>query len=153
MDLILWRHAEAEDAPPGGDDLARALTRRGEKQAQRMAAWLKPHLPAGTRILCSPALRCRQTADALQLAFRTEKPLSTGSDPEQVLQAAGWPDAKHAVLVVGHQPTLGETVARLLGLATQECAVRKAGVWWLRTTVEKDGERTTVVAVQSPDTL
>ncbi|MEO7547467.1 MAG: histidine phosphatase family protein, partial [Ramlibacter sp.] len=40
MDLILWRHAEAEDAPEGGDDLDRALTSRGEKQAARVAAWL-----------------------------------------------------------------------------------------------------------------
>ena len=41
MDLILWRHAEAQDPEDGMDDLARALTRRGEKQAARMAAWLE----------------------------------------------------------------------------------------------------------------
>ncbi len=40
MDLILWRHAEAEKANPGSDDLTRALTAKGEKQATRMAAWL-----------------------------------------------------------------------------------------------------------------
>ena len=38
MDLILWRHAEAEELAEAGDDLARALTSRGEKQAARMAA-------------------------------------------------------------------------------------------------------------------
>ena len=37
MDLILWRHAEAE---VGSDDLARRLTVRGAKQARQMAAWL-----------------------------------------------------------------------------------------------------------------
>ena len=37
MDLILWRHADAEDGSP---DLRRALTRKGEKQAEHMAAWL-----------------------------------------------------------------------------------------------------------------
>jgi len=35
MELILWRHAEAEDAV-GGDDMARALTKHGRKQAERV---------------------------------------------------------------------------------------------------------------------
>ncbi|HEX7466215.1 MAG TPA: histidine phosphatase family protein, partial [Usitatibacter sp.] len=39
MELILWRHAEAEDAG-GGGDLARSLTKRGRKQAAKMAEWL-----------------------------------------------------------------------------------------------------------------
>ena len=45
MDLILWRHAEAEDWTEGCDDLQRSLTGRGEKQAKRMAAWLDRQLP------------------------------------------------------------------------------------------------------------
>lgn len=40
MDLILWRHAEAEELGEGMDDLTRALTPRGEKQAAKVAAWL-----------------------------------------------------------------------------------------------------------------
>src|SRR5205085_11789426 len=61
MDLILWRHAEAEDEARGGD-LARALTLRGRAQAERMAAWLGPRLPGKTRIVASPARRCQETA-------------------------------------------------------------------------------------------
>ena len=38
MDLILWRHADAEIASEGEDDLSRELTVKGEKQAVRMAA-------------------------------------------------------------------------------------------------------------------
>ena len=38
MDLLLWRHAEAED---GDDDMKRRLTERGLKQAQTMAAWIR----------------------------------------------------------------------------------------------------------------
>jgi phosphohistidine phosphatase len=38
MELILWRHAEAEDGIP---DMARELTSKGKKQAKHMAAWLK----------------------------------------------------------------------------------------------------------------
>ena len=41
MDLIVWRHAEAHEAEPGEDDMQRALTPRGRKQAERMAACLK----------------------------------------------------------------------------------------------------------------
>jgi len=55
MDLILWRHAEAEDlhegGPQEGSDLHRSLTSRGEKQAARMAAWLDRQLPEGARIV------------------------------------------------------------------------------------------------------
>ena len=48
MDLILWRHAEAEVLREGSDDLARSLTPKGERQAARMATWLDGHLPEGT---------------------------------------------------------------------------------------------------------
>ena len=63
MDLILWRHCEAE---PGEPDLGRRLTSKGVKQAERMAAWLDSHLPDTCRILVSPADRAQQTALALQ---------------------------------------------------------------------------------------
>src|SRR5690606_29085158 len=75
MDLILWRHAEAEDEREGQGDLDRALTGRGEKQSARMAAWLDRLLPAETRILASPALRCQQTAMALGRRFRLREQL------------------------------------------------------------------------------
>lgn len=61
--------------------------------------------------------------------------------------------ATHPVLIVGHQPTLGETIARLLQLQEGECPVSKGAVWWPRAR-ERNGQRQTVViAVQSPDTL
>ena len=58
MDLILWHHAEAVPERPGQSDLERALTPKGERQAQRMAQWLNRHLPDSTRIVASPARRC-----------------------------------------------------------------------------------------------
>ena len=54
MELILWRHAEAEDGAP---DIARELTAKGHKQATKMAEFLRPRLPENTRILVSPARR------------------------------------------------------------------------------------------------
>jgi phosphohistidine phosphatase len=138
MDLILWRHAEAQEISAGLADMDRELTPRGHKQASRVAAWLDRQLPDGTRVICSPARR-------------TE--LAPGGSPAELLQLAQWPDAKGAVLVIGHQPTLGQAVAQLLGLSEPETALRKGAVWWLRTR-ERDGQRQTViVAVQAPDTV
>lgn len=153
MDLILWRHAEAVEGGEGGDDLARALTARGEKQAARVAAWLDRMLPEGTRVLCSPALRCEQTVRPLGRKPKIRPELAPDATVQSVLEAAQWPTARHPVLVVGHQPVLGQVVAQLLGIAGGECAIRKGAAWWLRTR-ERGGERQTVVlAVQPPDLL
>jgi len=151
MDLILWRHAEAEDPGDDVDDLQRVLTSKGEKQAARVAAWLDRMLPEGTRILCSPARRCEQTAQALGRKFKLREELAPGAGVQQVLESAQWPHARHPVLVVGHQPTLGQVVATLLHIEGGECAVRKGAVWWLRTRERAGGLESVVIAVQPPD--
>src|SRR5712675_1697985 len=128
MDLILWRHAEAE---PGEPDLGRRLTAKGIKQAERMASWLEGRLPDTCRILVSPADRAQQTALALKRKFRTVPEIAPGATVASVLAAAGWPDAREPVLIVGHQPTLGEVAAFVLTGESASWSVRKAGVWWL----------------------
>ena len=153
MDLILWRHAEADEAPDGGNDLERALTPRGEKQAARVAAWLDRLLPDAARILSSPARRCEQTALALGRKYKSRPELAPECTPQQLLEVAQWPLARQPVVLVGHQPVLGQTIAQLLGLKHEQCPVRKGAVWWIRTR-ERDGhQQTVVVAVQSPDAL
>lgn len=153
MDLILWRHAEAEDAAEGQDDMKRSLTSRGEKQAARVAAWLDRQLPEGTRILSSPARRCEQTVLALGRKYKTRNELAPEATAADILEAAQWPTARQAVLIVGHQPVLGEVIAQLLKLSQGGCAIRKGAVWWLRTR-ERDGhEQTLVVTVQSPESV
>ena len=153
MDLVLWRHAEAEEGSDALGDMDRALTPRGSKQAQRMAQWLDRHLPDSTRVLASPARRTEQTVQALGRRYKLRPDLAPGCTPEQLLAAAQWPDSKSAVLLVGHQPTLGQTVAQLLGLRESELAVRKGAVWWLRRR-ERDGHaQTVVVSVQGPETI
>lgn len=153
MDLILWRHAEAEDEQPGQGDLQRALTGRGEKQAARMAQWLDRHLPETTRILSSPARRCEQTVLPLGRRYQLRDALAPDVPPRLLLQEAGWPASRQAVLLVGHQPTLGQTVAELMALEGENWPIRKGAVWWLRTRERGGRRQTIVVTVQSPDLL
>lgn len=153
MDLILWRHAEAVEAAPGDEDMARALTARGEKQATRMATWLDRQLPDSARIWVSPARRTEQTAQALGRKFKFNPALGPMGTPDQLLELVQWPNAKGCVLVVGHQPTLGQTLSRLLGLTAQECAVKKGALWWLRYREREATGQTVVLTVQSPEVM
>ena len=150
MELILWRHAEAEDAAP---DDARRLTARGFDQAERMAAWLARHLPARYRLLVSPARRTQQTAAALQKTFQTVSALAPGASAGAVLKAANWPASEDTVIIVGHQPTLGAVAARLLSGQDTSWSIRKGAVWWL---ADRDREGSTSVVLRasiSPDFL
>jgi phosphohistidine phosphatase len=148
LDLILWRHAEAE---PGEPDLGRRLTAKGIQQAERMAKWLDRHLPATTRILSSPADRAQQTALALKRKFRVVPELAPGASVAAVLAAVGWPDAREPVLIVGHQPTLGEVAAFLLTEDEAYWSVRKGAVWWLSNRVRGGLSSTVIKVVIAPD--
>ena len=129
MDLLLWRHADAADGEP---DAARPLTRRGESQARAMAQWLKPRLPKDLRIVVSPARRAQQTAAALTDDYETRDEIAVGADAAAVIRVAGWPDADRPVLLVGHQPTLGEVAAELLTGRTAAWRIAKGAVWWIQ---------------------
>ncbi len=153
MDLVIWRHAEAVDLQEGCDDLDRALTARGYKQAIRMAEWLDRQLPESSRIFASPAKRCEDTVGRLDRKYKLHNDLLPESNADAILTSLQWPSAKGTVLIVGHQPMLGKIVAQALGLEGTECPIRKGSVWWLRSR-EREGQRQTVlVAVQSADML
>ncbi len=134
MDLILWRHADATTGDDG-DDNARKLTGKGRKQANQMAAWLDRHLPDSARIISSPAVRAVETAEALvdrsgrKLVIKKE--IGTGADAAALLIAAGWPDSRQPMVLVGHQPSLGRVASFLLFGEEQNLTIRKASVWWL----------------------
>ncbi|WP_153115359.1 SixA phosphatase family protein [Rhodocyclus tenuis] len=173
MDLLLWRHAEAEDGVP---DLQRKLTARGEKQAKQMAAWLKAHAPNPLRVIVSPALRTQQTARALGVPFATDERLRPDAGVVDLLAAAGWPDGssdatdddsalgaqpctnvpnrgerKRAILVVGHQPTLGRVAALLLAGQEADWSVKKGGLWWFSNRVRQGETQTVLRAVIPPN--
>jgi phosphohistidine phosphatase len=153
MDLVLWRHAEAQEWTEDCDDVVRSLTSRGDKQAARMAHWLDRQLPEGARILVSPARRAEQTVAALGRKYKVRPELAPGGSVAQLLELVQWPAGKGTVLVVGHQPTLGQTIAQLIGLSATECAVKKGAVWWLRNRERQALAQTVVVTVQSPEVL
>ena len=156
MDLILWRHAEAEIASEGENDLSRQLTAKGEKQAVRVAAWLDRHLPEGVRILVSPASRTEQTVKALNRKYKLRDELVPDSNAEDVLALIKWhpdkgPQGKGPILLVGHQPYLGEIAAKLLGMQEHSCAIRKGAVWWLRSRIRDEYSEILLLNVVNPD--
>jgi phosphohistidine phosphatase len=149
VDLIIWRHAEAEDGVP---DLERRLTAKGRKQAERVAQWLLQRLPARFVLIASPAVRAQQTAEALGVPVKTDRSLAPGASPEAIVKACGWPGYKSAAVVVGHQPDLGRALAELLG-AKAGLSIKKGGLWWISNRVRDEKDQVVVRAVVSPDLL
>ena len=147
MDLILWRHADAESGVP---DEERKLTAKGEKQAERMATWLKENLPKDAVVLASPARRAQDTAEALTKKFETVREVGTSANAQAVLKAAGWPRGERTVVVVGHQPTLGQAVALALTGKPGDWSIKKGAIWWL---VARSPNQVVVRAVIAPDLL
>ncbi|HWU97760.1 MAG TPA: phosphohistidine phosphatase SixA [Oxalicibacterium sp.] len=150
MELILWRHAEAEMGEP---DEGRALTAKGHKQASRMAEWLDHNLPNSCRIMVSPATRAVQTAEALKRKFKIVPDLAPDSTAERILSAAHWPDSREPVLIVGHQPTLGQVASTLLTGSPQDWTIRKGNVWWIVRRERDDTHDHFIRSVMAPDLL
>jgi phosphohistidine phosphatase len=128
VELVLWRHAEAA---PGEPDSARPLTELGRRQAQAMAHFLAPRLPKDVRVIASPARRTQETARALGRSAETVDALAPGCDVTTLLAASGWPESVRPVLVVGHQPTLGEVAAHLVDGRPIAWALGTGSVCWL----------------------
>ena len=150
MELILWRHAEAEDGVP---DAARELTEKGLDQAKRMSAWLKLRLPEKTLIIASPTRRTQQTAMALTSDFSTRKEVAPGASVNSILTAVNWPNERGAVVVVGHQPTLGEVASCLIPILPPGFSVKKGSIWWIRYQPEENLLEPVLHAVIYPEML
>jgi phosphohistidine phosphatase len=162
MDLILWRHADAVSVEHG-DDFSRKLSGKGRKQASQMANWLEPRLADSTRVFCGHWKRDIETAEALTgMSDRklTVKPeLGSDADVAHLLGAVDWPENRHPVVIVAHQPSIGRLVSLLLFGEEREIAVRKGSIWWLTNRRRGDGNEGREVppvvlrAVVCPDLL
>ena len=148
MDLILWRHAEAEDSDGQQPDHKRRLTARGEKQARRMAGWLRRRLSGRVAVLASPTERTRQTAHALGLPFEVATKAGPGATARELLAVVGWSESKVSrggtAILVGHQPALGQLAALLLSGQEADWTIRKGAIWWFSGRM-CDGEVRTVL--------
>lgn len=155
MNLILWRHAEAEDN--AASDLARQLTSRGQKQAQAAAKWLASRIDDNTLFLVSPAARTIQTAEAFGSGYKTVAALAPGGSAQAVIRAAKWPegsgDSRQTVVVVGHQPTLGRAAAWLMTGHEADWSMKKSGIWWFEGRSRAGDNQVVLRAVTNPDLL
>lgn len=153
--LILWRHAEAEDQSTNGTDADRKLTKKGRKDAEKMAKWLSEHLPKNTELICSPAKRCLETASTIQnltnLKINIVEFLNTDSTVKKIVKQLVNADSSKTILAVGHQPNLGFLIAKLLGQQENTCVVKKGAVWWLRQREQDGALQTYLYIVQLPD--
>jgi phosphohistidine phosphatase len=150
MDLILWRHA---DAQAGEAEAARPLTGKGRRQAVNIAGWLEKHLPDSSRIIVSPAVQAVQTAEVLGRKFRIVAELAPGAQSASLLVAADWPESRQPVVIIGHQPSLGRVASLLLFGEEQEISIRKGALWWLTNRSREDGHKVTLRAAMCPDYL
>ena len=150
MDLILWRHAEAEIGEP---DALRPLTSKGQKQATRMAEWLDRTLPSGCKILSSPTTRTVQTVEALARRYKIHPGLAPDASCASLIEAANWPDNREPVVLVGHQPALGQLAALLISGVEHDWTIRKGNVWWLAQRDRGEQRGIYLRAVMTPDLL
>lgn len=116
-ELILLRHAHAESAAPGQDDIDRPLSRQGQAEAELAGRWLKTENLVPDLVLCSPARRTRETLEqVLQVigyADQRQEQRIYEATPGALIQVADEHREVGRVLLVGHNPGL-EQVAALL---------------------------------------
>ena len=152
-EIIFWRHAEAHEADDGQDDLERKLTVKGQRQAERVAFWLDRNLPQQCKVFVSQAKRAQQTARCLPRKHKTLQGLNPDARPEAVLAAVGWGSQTEPIVLIGHQPWIGECIHWLLMDAIAPMTIRKGAVWWLQSRARDDSQEIILRAVTTPELL
>lgn len=139
MDLYLIRHADALALGTGGitDDAERPLSEEGKAQARLLATGLRGQGVRLEKVVTSPLVRARQTAEELVRQWPPPAPvveicaeLSPGGKPRKLarfLRDLGG----EAVAVVGHQPDLGYLASWLIGSRKAQLDFAKGGVAYL----------------------
>ncbi|MBC7946090.1 MAG: histidine phosphatase family protein [Burkholderiales bacterium] len=150
MDIILWRHAEAA---PGFPDHDRVLTEKGAHDAGRMARWLRPRLPGSSTVLVSPARRAQQTAAALTSEYATDAGIGTSASVEIMRDTVLKPLPVAAVIVVSHQPTLGQLAAQLLSGQLLDWSMKPGAICWLTYYERAGAGKAELRAMMSPEFL
>ena len=141
-ELLLLRHGIAEARQDGRADASRALTAAGRRRCAVVLERLRQRGLAADRLLSSPLLRARQTAElAVQADLAPSLELAEALAPGggSLAQLALWLAALPAgagrrprLLLVGHEPDLGELASALLGAPAGAITLRKSGLALLR---------------------
>lgn len=156
--ILLWRHADAlplsDDVPV---DIDRPLSKKGHNQAQKIANWLTNHLPKNTLMIASTALRSKQTVQAFSDDFIVYDTLAPGASLETVLKTINDLSTNHQgrldLLIIGHQPWLGELAAQLLDLNQSEMNIKKGSLWWFKASKSVADPTYNLFCVQTPRLL
>jgi|MudIll2142460700_1097286.scaffolds.fasta_scaffold58332_2 phosphohistidine phosphatase len=119
MQVILIRHARAEERTFFKRDRTRALTADGRRRMRKAARGLHALLPGLTQIATSPLLRARQTAEIVAAVYdgselMTLPELSPGAAPRAVLAWLRAQPVDATLALVGHEPDLGRLAGWLL---------------------------------------
>lgn len=116
--LVLLRHAEAEATRPGHRDRDRRLTSHGRDQAGAAGAAIRAHGWIIDHVLCSPAVRARETLDGLGLAAEVEveivESLYDGGSDGIIELIRTLPAQVRCGLVVGHAPSVPGVLHQLV---------------------------------------
>ncbi len=118
--VLLLRHAKSDWGNPGLADFERPLAKRGLKDAPRMGYVLADFEAVPDKILASPARRAKQTAEMAAKACGYKKSIAWqdsfygGGSDALINTLKTLPDAVERAMLVGHNPTMEETVATLL---------------------------------------
>ena len=132
MKVILVRHAIAHERSRARwpDDSLRPLTPDGKRRFRKAARGLAKLLPGKCPILTSPFVRTRQTAAILSAVAGGKivecRELAHGGTPGSVFELLKLRVEKHVVLV-GHEPELGRTLAAMLGGGSKRIPFKKGG--------------------------
>ena len=109
--------------------------------------WLAEYAPRSLRVLVSPSVRTRQTIEAWRKDYELCPVIALGAQGADLLAAAGWPEGEGAILLVGHQPSLGEAAALMLGCRELDLVVKKGALWWFQSRERGSGRQTVLKAV------
>jgi phosphohistidine phosphatase len=123
--LYLLRHAKSSWKDPGLDDLDRPLNKRGRETAKTMAAYIRRAKIAPDLVLCSTAVRAKQTLEHIAKAIKPprvafESRIYGVAQPELLKYLRGLPETVECALMIGHNPGLHD-----LALALADTKSRK----------------------------
>jgi phosphohistidine phosphatase len=159
MDLYIIRHADAQPLAEGGieNDEDRPLTPEGQAQCGPLAAALQKHITRLDRIVTSPLLRARQTAEGLLNELEAPKPelhicdhLAPGGKRRKLTRFLCGIGTQ-AVAIVGHMPDLADYVGWLIGSRKAQIDLAKAGVACVHFEEEPDKGAGTLTWMVTPE--